>query len=111
MTLVNFVFAQEKENGFKKAEFYAAMQASSEDAVNKQLDLLKTADIAGKDAYEGALLMKKAGIVANIGPQNGIRLKTKAIQASNKAYGRPISQYPMKTSKATKKATTTWPMM
>ncbi|MEP6748074.1 MAG: hypothetical protein ABJB86_10130 [Bacteroidota bacterium] len=63
MTLVNFVFAQEKESGFKKTDFYAAMQANSEDAVNKQLDLLKTADIAEKGAYEGALLMKKAGIV------------------------------------------------
>ena len=39
------------------------MSASNEDAINKQLTLLKAADITGKEAYEGALLMKKAGIV------------------------------------------------
>ena len=72
MTLINFVFAQEKESSFKKTDFYAAMQANSEDAVNKQLDLLKTADIAGKDAFEGALLMKKAGIVG--GPKKKLDL-------------------------------------
>jgi hypothetical protein len=72
MISVKFVFAQEKENGFKKDNFYAAMQGSSEDAVNKQLILLKTADIAEKGAYEGALLMKKAGIVG--GPKKKLDL-------------------------------------
>ncbi len=52
-----------QEDGFKKSIFYSAMAGSKEDAVNKQLDLLKTSTISEKQAYEGALLMKKAGIV------------------------------------------------
>ncbi len=65
MISVNFLFAQEKESGFKKSNFYVAMQTNNEDALNKQLILLKTADISEKGAYEGALLMKKAGIIGS----------------------------------------------
>ncbi len=68
----NPLFAQETAGGFKKTDFYSAMQGSKEDAVNKQLALLKTTDIAGRDAYEGALLMKKAGIIG--GPQKKLNL-------------------------------------
>jgi hypothetical protein len=60
---VNSVFGQDKESGFDKSIFYSAMRGNSEDAVNKQLALIKTVNIAEKLAYEGALLMKLAGIV------------------------------------------------
>ena len=40
--------------------------------VDKELNLLKTAVIAEKNAYEGALLMKKAGLAA--GPKNKLDL-------------------------------------
>ena len=69
---VNPLFAQEATDNFKKNDFYNAMQGNTEDAVNKQLILLKTTDIAGKDAYQGALLMKKAGITS--GPQKKLNL-------------------------------------
>jgi hypothetical protein len=72
MISVNFLFAQENESGFKKSIFYGALQGNKEDALNKQLILLKTADIAEKGAYEGALLMKKAGIVG--GPKKKLDL-------------------------------------
>ncbi|GAC1427517.1 MAG: hypothetical protein NVSMB7_04400 [Chitinophagaceae bacterium] len=63
MITVNLVFAQDPGGGFKKNNFYNAVQGSSEEAIDKQLRLLKTTDIPGKGAYEGALLMKKADIV------------------------------------------------
>ena len=62
MISVNFLFAQGAEGGFTKTNFYSAMSANNEDAVNNQLALLKKSTIADKTAYEGALLMKKAGI-------------------------------------------------
>lgn len=59
----NAVMAQERPAGFSKTDFYNAMQSASEEAVNKQLEIIKTTGIAGKDAFEGALLMKKAGLI------------------------------------------------
>jgi hypothetical protein len=72
MISVNSLFAQGKESGFGKADFFSAMRANNEEDVNKQLILLKTADIAERGAYEGALLMKKAGIVS--GPKKKLDL-------------------------------------
>lgn len=60
----NFIFAQQKEGDFDKSSFYHAMRGNKEDAVNKQLALVKAGAIIEKTAYEGALLMKKAGIVS-----------------------------------------------
>jgi hypothetical protein len=62
----NFIFAQQKEGDFDKSSFYRAMRGNKEDGVNKQLALVKTAVFAEKMAYEGALLMKKAGIVSGL---------------------------------------------
>jgi len=43
---------------FEKAAFYDAMASGDLTAINKELDVVK-----GKDGYEGALLMRKAGLV------------------------------------------------
>lgn len=48
---------------FDKSAFYSAMATNNLDAVNAQLSIIKSASINEKDAYEGALLMKKAGLV------------------------------------------------
>ncbi|MEO5683483.1 MAG: hypothetical protein ABIQ88_12620 [Chitinophagaceae bacterium] len=61
----NRLYAQGDENIFKKSSFYSVMSENKEDAVNKQLDVLKTTTIKDKDAYEGALLMKKAGFAGS----------------------------------------------
>jgi hypothetical protein len=49
--------------GFDKAAFYSAMAANDLDQVNTQLNILKNASITEKEAYEGAMLMKKAGLI------------------------------------------------
>ena len=49
---------------FDKSAFYSAMASDNMETVNNQLAVIKAAQINEKNAYEGALLMKKAGLVA-----------------------------------------------
>jgi hypothetical protein len=49
--------------GFDKSAFYSAMASDNMDAVNSQLAIIKVSSVNEKEAYEGALLMKKAGLV------------------------------------------------
>jgi len=58
------LYAQEGEDSFTKKEFYAVMAGKNEAAIDKQLQLLKSVSTSDKTAYEGALLMKKAGLVS-----------------------------------------------
>lgn len=46
-----------------KKDIYSALSSDKEEIINSQLSLLKSATIPEKDAYEGALLMKKAGVI------------------------------------------------
>ncbi len=45
-----------------KKEFYAAMASGNMDEVNAELDVLNSVTFAGKQGYEGALLMRKADL-------------------------------------------------
>lgn len=58
-----FIFAGNAQHGFDKSAFYNALSSENVDEINSQIVLLKGASIAEKDAYEGALLMKKAGVI------------------------------------------------
>ena len=66
--LLLFSFVAVKANlqstGFDKFAFYNAMASDNMEAVNSQLAIIKTSSINEKEAYEGALMMKKAGLVA-----------------------------------------------
>ncbi len=53
-----------QSNGFNRSAFYAAMSANDIQAINSQLIIIKSSSIDEKEAYEGALLMKKAGLVS-----------------------------------------------
>ncbi len=48
---------------FDRAGFYGVMKSGDSDAINNELTILESASIPEKEAYEGALLMKKAGLV------------------------------------------------
>ncbi len=63
---------QEAGNKFNKSSFYAAMRGKEEAAVDKQIALLAITAIEEKTAYEGALLMKKAGLAS--GPKKKLDL-------------------------------------
>jgi hypothetical protein len=52
-----------QKTGFDKSAFYSAMASNNIEAVNIQLDMIKASSLNEKEAYEGALLMKKAGLV------------------------------------------------
>lgn len=47
-----------------RSAFYTAIASDNITVIDAQLAVLKTASGADKDAFEGALLMKKAGLVA-----------------------------------------------
>lgn len=49
---------------FDRTAFYNALSSENIDEVNTQLSVLKGASLNGKEAFEGTLLMKKAGLVA-----------------------------------------------
>ena len=69
---VTGVFAQDKQPAFSRANFYKAMREENEDAVNQQLEIIKTAELKDRTGFEGALLMKKAGLVG--GPKKKLDL-------------------------------------
>jgi hypothetical protein len=52
-----------QKTGFDKSAFYNAMASDNLQEINTQLAIISSASIAEKEAYEGALLMKKAGLV------------------------------------------------
>lgn len=55
--------AQESAAKFNRKELFAAMASPDVANVDNQLNALKDTDVKGKSAYEGALTMKKAGLV------------------------------------------------
>ena len=57
-------YAQENESSFDRSAFYQAMASEKLNLVNDQLSLLKNTSMTGKQAFEGALIMKKASFSA-----------------------------------------------
>jgi hypothetical protein len=51
---------QENQVSFDRSAFYQAMASEKITLVNDQLNVLKNVSIPGKQAFEGALIMKKA---------------------------------------------------
>ncbi|MDB5130124.1 hypothetical protein [Mucilaginibacter sp.] len=60
---IGFTKTGQAQQKFEKKEFYEVMSAGETDAINKQIEIVKTSDLANKEGYEGALLMRKAGKV------------------------------------------------
>ncbi len=62
-----FAFTVVKANAatgvFDKTAFYKALASYNMETINSQLAALKLANLTEKEAYEGTLLMKKAGLV------------------------------------------------
>lgn len=48
---------------FDKAVFYHVMKSGGIDEIDDQLSIINSSSIKEKEAYEGALLMRKAGVV------------------------------------------------
>lgn len=59
-----YLFAQKSLSSFDRESFYAAISSASSSKIDEQLNLLKNNSIEEKNAFEGALLMRKAGLVS-----------------------------------------------
>ena len=55
--------ASPQSHKFDKSAFYAAMASSDIGEVDAQITVVREASFTEKEAYEGALLMKKSGLV------------------------------------------------
>jgi len=58
-----FIPATPVNNIFDKSAFYAAMASSNLEEIDTQLQALKSISTIESEAYEGALLMKKSGMM------------------------------------------------
>jgi len=58
------VQANSQKIGFDKTDFYNAMSSDNLQEINTQLGIISSSSINDKEAFEGALLMKKAGLVS-----------------------------------------------
>jgi hypothetical protein len=72
LTICTSFHAQNTAGNFKREAFYSAMTNGSLIEVDEQLELVKKTTIAEKEAYEGALLMRKSGLIA--GPPKKLNL-------------------------------------
>jgi hypothetical protein len=67
-----FGFAAAAQPSFDKAAFYASMQTKDINVINGQIKIVNLSSLPEKNAYSGALLMKKAGLAK--GPSNKLSL-------------------------------------
>lgn len=74
------VIAQE---GFDRSKFYQAMQEDNVKNVDNQIALVEKSALAEKHAFEGALQMKKAGLISGAGKKlNMFKEGAKKLEAS-----------------------------
>jgi hypothetical protein len=67
--IVPLIFAQAKNvpQNFDRVAFYAAMASGKLEEINAQLDIINKSSFAEKIAFEGTLLMNKAGLISGAG--------------------------------------------
>jgi hypothetical protein len=56
-------FSTSGQESLDKASFFASLQSGDMDGINQQIKVVQASSIKEKDAYYGALLMRKAGLV------------------------------------------------
>jgi hypothetical protein len=62
--VAGFAQAKPQQSAFDRSAFYAAMASSNMDEIDAQLTAIKASSVPEKEAYEGALMMKKSGMLA-----------------------------------------------
>lgn len=76
--------AQHSLEKFDKSAFYNVIASEDIELVNSELNLLNKAHVPEKEAYEGALLMKKAGL------SNGMKEKLSLFKSGHKKLEKEI---------------------
>lgn len=79
--------AQSNPVDFNRKAYYTAFASDNIDAIQKQLDMLSQSSSGQKDAFEGALMMKKAGLL------KGASHKLKAFKAGREKLENMITKY------------------
>ena len=70
--ITTVIYAQDNGPTFDRQAFYKAMQFDMMALVNEELNKLKVLAMSGKEAYEGAMTMKKASLAG--GPDKKLSL-------------------------------------
>ena len=78
-------------HAFDREKYYKAFSSNDLTLVNTELTKIKTTDFSEKNAFEGALLMKKAGMVGN--PKDKLSL----FKAGHEKLEQQIKQTPANT--------------
>ncbi len=86
--MIGFVAFSYAQSSFSKESFYKAMSSEEVAALDQQLGILKNWSGPEKQAYAGALTMKKAGFVSGAGK------KLRTFKAGNKELEAAIKQDP-----------------
>ncbi len=63
MVLFKPAFAQQK---FDESILYRVMSSGDTNEINNEMKIVEMSSLTNKDGYDGALLMKKAGMVTNV---------------------------------------------
>lgn len=78
-----------RPQNFDKAEFYEVMKSGNLETINEEIEVVKGAPEKEREGYEGALLMKKAGLLKrpkqrlSFFKQGRIKLETAMLADSN----------------------------
>lgn len=79
--------AQNSSAAFDRGAYYTAFSSDNINTIQKQLDILKGGSQTQKDAFEGALMMKKAGLL------KGAAHKLKEFKAGREKLENMIAKY------------------
>ncbi|MFI5152234.1 MAG: hypothetical protein ACHQET_02795 [Chitinophagales bacterium] len=64
LVIAVLAIGQNQGASLDRSAFYSTMSSQQIEDVDKQLKIIGASTIAGRDAFQGALLMKKAGLTA-----------------------------------------------
>jgi len=69
---IGFLKTSEAQQKFDRSIFYKVMASGDTGAINSQIHIIAKSSLSNKEGYNGALLMKKAGLITK--PKEKLRL-------------------------------------
>jgi len=72
LSTCGFLTTSQAQQKFDKAIFYKVMASGDTDAINREINIIAMASLSYKEGYDGALLMRKAGLITK--PKEKLKL-------------------------------------
>ena len=72
LSIAGFLGTCAAQQKFDRSIFYKVMATGDADAINKELNTIAESSLSNKEGYDGALLMKKAGLITK--PKEKLKL-------------------------------------